>query len=199
MIHSTVHTTHHSISILLTEGMNQSTRTLLNCTAMDIMYYTSPLFRMEIWSALQYELNRLYQMFTARNPTFEANGGKVSIVTHSLGKISSWDILVFPLTNCDLFRLCYHLRRVVWLEPRRGALLVLQPGAQTSQFRQWQEIFPPPHQASPASWVRPPVQNREPVLSWLSTARVSQFAVERPDQYRLSRSYSAQRSSKVSV
>ena len=148
MIHSTVHTTHHSISILLTEGMNQSTRTLLNCTAMDIMYYTSPLFRMEIWSALQYELNRLYQMFTARNPTFEANGGKVSIVTHSLGKISSWDILVFPLTNCDLFRLCYHLRRVVWLEPRRGALLVLQPGAQTSQFRQWQEIFPPPHQAS---------------------------------------------------
>ena len=60
-------------------------RNLLNCTAMDIMYYTSPLFRMEIWSALQYELNRLYQMFTQRNPTFEANGGKVSIVSHSLG------------------------------------------------------------------------------------------------------------------
>ena len=62
-------------------------RNLLNCTAMDIMYYTSPLFRMEIWSALQFELNRLYQMFTQRNPTFEANGGKVSIVTHSLGNI----------------------------------------------------------------------------------------------------------------
>ena len=56
---------------------------------MDIMYYTSPLFRMEIWSALQYELNRLYQMFTSRNPTFEANGGKVSIVTHSLGNNST--------------------------------------------------------------------------------------------------------------
>ena len=52
---------------------------------MDIMYYTSPLFRMEIWSALQFELNRLYAMFTQRNPTFEANGGKVSIVSHSLG------------------------------------------------------------------------------------------------------------------
>ena len=36
------------ISCNLTEGMNQSARTLLNCTAMDIMYYTSPLFRMEI-------------------------------------------------------------------------------------------------------------------------------------------------------
>ena len=80
----------------MTEGMNQSDRTLLNCTAMDIMYYTSPLFRMEIWSALQYELNRLYQMFTARNPTFEANGGKVSIVTHSLGNISTDNIYLFP-------------------------------------------------------------------------------------------------------
>ena len=75
-------------------------RTLLNCTAMDIMYYTSPLFRMEIWSALQYELNRLYQMFTSRNPTFEANGGKVSIVTHSLGNISS--CYLFPNSEFSL-------------------------------------------------------------------------------------------------
>ena len=97
MIHSTEYTTLTTqFTSILTEGMNQSARTLLNCTAMDIMYYTSPLFRMEIWSALQYELNRLYQMFTARNPTFEANGGKVSIVTHSLGNISSYDNLLFP-------------------------------------------------------------------------------------------------------
>ena len=60
-------------------------RSLLNSTGMDIMYYTSPLFRMEIWNALQHELNKLYEMFTARNPTFEANGGKVSIISHSLG------------------------------------------------------------------------------------------------------------------
>ena len=84
-------------------------RTLLNCTAMDIMYYTSPLFRMEIWSALQFELNRLYQMFTQRNPTFEANGGKVSIVSHSLGNSISFHIgirifhlLIFSLTICLL-------------------------------------------------------------------------------------------------
>ena len=62
-------------------------RTLLNSTGMDIMYYTSPLFRMEIWSALQYELNRLYEMFTSRHPNFEANGGKVSIISHSLGEL----------------------------------------------------------------------------------------------------------------
>ena len=97
MIHSTEYTTLTTqFTSILTEGMNQSARTLLNCTAMDIMYYTSPLFRMEIWSALQYELNRLYQMFTARNPTFEANGGKVSIVTHSLGNISTGKPALFP-------------------------------------------------------------------------------------------------------
>ena len=187
------------ISCNLTEGMNQSARTLLNCTAMDIMYYTSPLFRMEIWSALQYELNRLYQMFTARNPTFEANGGKVSIVTHSLGNISPALPPCCPTDQLSPCRLCHHLRRVVRVEPGRGTLLVLQPGPPASQLRQWEEIFPPPHQAAPAGRVRPPVQDREPLLSWLSTASVSQFAVERPDQYRLSRSYSAQRSSQVSV
>ena len=102
MIHSTFSTYNIMISCNLTEGMNQSARTLLNCTAMDIMYYTSPLFRMEIWSALQYELNRLYQMFTARNPTFEANGGKVSIVTHSLGNISPALPPAVRLTNSHL-------------------------------------------------------------------------------------------------
>jgi len=32
------------------------------------------------------ELNRLYASFVARNPYFEANGGKVSVVAHSLGE-----------------------------------------------------------------------------------------------------------------
>ncbi len=32
---------------------------------------------MELWHALQEELNRLYEMFVERNPYFEANGGKV--------------------------------------------------------------------------------------------------------------------------
>ncbi|TRY71739.1 hypothetical protein TCAL_08151 [Tigriopus californicus] len=68
-------------------------RNLLNSSAMDIMYYTSPLYRMEIWQTLQEELNRLYEMFVQRNPYFEANGGKVSIVAHSLGCVVTYDIL----------------------------------------------------------------------------------------------------------
>ena len=48
---------------------------------------------MEIWQALQEELNRLYEMFVQRNPYFESNGGKVSIVSHSLGCVVTYDIL----------------------------------------------------------------------------------------------------------
>ena len=48
---------------------------------------------MELWQALQEELNRLYEMFVERNPYFEANGGKVSIVAHSLGCVFTYDIL----------------------------------------------------------------------------------------------------------
>ena len=48
---------------------------------------------MELWQALQEELNRLYEMFVERNPYFEANGGKVSIVAHSLGCVVTYDIL----------------------------------------------------------------------------------------------------------
>ena len=48
---------------------------------------------MEIWQTLQEELNRLYELFLARNPYFEANGGKVSIAAHSLGCVVTYDIL----------------------------------------------------------------------------------------------------------
>ena len=44
------------------------------------------LFFLQITHSLQTELNRLYEMFCTRNPYFQANGGKVSVVAHSLGK-----------------------------------------------------------------------------------------------------------------
>lgn len=69
-------------------------RTLLNSSAMDILYYTSPLYRSEITHGLQSELNRLYSMFCARHPYFEANGGRVSIIAHSLGSVITYDIIM---------------------------------------------------------------------------------------------------------
>ncbi|KAL3052919.1 hypothetical protein OYC64_005445 [Pagothenia borchgrevinki] len=67
-------------------------RDMLNSSAMDIMYYTSPLYRDEITRGLTLELNRLYSLFCTRNPDFEKNG-KVSIVSHSLGCVITFDIM----------------------------------------------------------------------------------------------------------
>ncbi|XP_074548669.1 phospholipase DDHD1 [Halichoeres trimaculatus] len=77
-------------------------RDLLNSSAMDIMYYNSPLYRDEITKGLTLELNRLYSLFCSRNPEFEKQGGKVSIVSHSLGCVITYDIM----TGWDPVRFC---------------------------------------------------------------------------------------------
>ncbi|KAK2891931.1 phospholipase DDHD1 isoform X2 [Channa argus] len=77
-------------------------RDLLNSSAMDIMYYNSPLYRDEITKGLTQELNRLYTLFCSRNPEFEEKGGKVSIVSHSLGCVIAYDIM----TGWDPVQFC---------------------------------------------------------------------------------------------
>ncbi|XP_061600486.1 phospholipase DDHD1 isoform X2 [Cololabis saira] len=84
-------------------------RDLLNSSAMDIMYYNSPLYRDEITKGLTQELNRLYTLFCTRNPEFEEKGGKVSIVSHSLGCVITYDIM----TGWDPVRFCLQEHRAV--------------------------------------------------------------------------------------
>ncbi|KAK2581696.1 hypothetical protein KPH14_002183 [Odynerus spinipes] len=67
-----------------------SIRHLLNTSAMDILYYTSPLYGGEVRAGLQKELNRLYFMFTSRHPGW---AGKVSVLAHSLGCVIVYDIV----------------------------------------------------------------------------------------------------------
>ncbi|XP_026668431.1 phospholipase DDHD1-like [Ceratina calcarata] len=67
-----------------------SIRHLLNNSAMDILYYTSPLYGGEVRAGLQKELNRLYFMFASRHPGWK---GKVSILAHSLGCVIVYDIV----------------------------------------------------------------------------------------------------------
>jgi phospholipase DDHD1 len=67
-----------------------SIRHLLNTSAMDILYYTSPLYGAEVRAGLQKELNRLYFMFASRHPDWQ---GKVSILAHSLGCVIVYDIV----------------------------------------------------------------------------------------------------------
>ncbi|KAG7511282.1 phospholipase DDHD1-like [Solea senegalensis] len=91
-------------------------RDLLNSSAMDIMYYNSPLYRDEITKGLTQELNRLYTLFCSRNPGFEEQGGKVSIVSHSLGCVITYDIM----TGWDPVRFCLQEHHAVEeeLDPR---------------------------------------------------------------------------------
>lgn len=67
-----------------------SIRHILNTSAMDILYYTSPLYGGEVRNGLQLELNRLYLMFVNRHPDWK---GKVSILAHSLGCVIVYDIV----------------------------------------------------------------------------------------------------------
>ncbi|XP_032691103.1 phospholipase DDHD1-like isoform X2 [Odontomachus brunneus] len=67
-----------------------SIRHLLNTSAMDILYYTSPLYGAEVRAGLQKELNRLYFMFASRHPGWQ---GKVSVLAHSLGCVIVYDIV----------------------------------------------------------------------------------------------------------
>lgn len=67
-----------------------SIRHLLNTSAMDILYYTSPLYGAEVRAGLQKKLNRLYFMFASRHPGWQ---GKVSILAHSLGCVIVYDIV----------------------------------------------------------------------------------------------------------
>ncbi|PIC43986.1 hypothetical protein B9Z55_004513 [Caenorhabditis nigoni] len=67
-----------------------SMRASLNSTAMDVMYYQSPLFRTEIVRGVVAQLNRTYKLFKANNPKFN---GHVHIFGHSLGSVICYDVL----------------------------------------------------------------------------------------------------------
>ncbi|GFS17842.1 phospholipase DDHD1 [Elysia marginata] len=68
-------------------------RSILNSSALDILYYTSPLYRSEITNSLKSEIVRLYTIFCTRHPYFEPSNGKVSIIAHSLGSVLIYDIM----------------------------------------------------------------------------------------------------------
>ncbi|KAF8363928.1 ipla-1 [Pristionchus pacificus] len=67
-----------------------SVRNTLNSTAMDIMYYQSPLYRQEIVGGVVKAINSVYSLFKKHNPSYN---GPVSIFAHSLGSVISYDII----------------------------------------------------------------------------------------------------------
>uniref|UniRef100_A0A0K2T0W1 SEC23interacting proteinlike [Pundamilia nyererei] n=1 Tax=Lepeophtheirus salmonis TaxID=72036 RepID=A0A0K2T0W1_LEPSM len=65
-------------------------RSFMNDTLMDILFYTSPVFGQTIVDTVVNEINRVYQIFLKRNPSFK---GETSVMGHSLGSVILFDIL----------------------------------------------------------------------------------------------------------
>ncbi|CAF1515915.1 unnamed protein product, partial [Rotaria sordida] len=59
-------------------------QTFINTTLSDILFYTSLVYCQKIISRCINEMNRLYNIFLQRNPSFNR---QVSVIGHSLGKI----------------------------------------------------------------------------------------------------------------
>lgn len=65
-------------------------RTFINTTLADILFYTSPIYCQRIVTRCTNEMNRLYELFLQRNPTYT---GQISVIGHSLGSVILYDIL----------------------------------------------------------------------------------------------------------
>ncbi|KAL8613088.1 hypothetical protein ACOMHN_035029 [Nucella lapillus] len=92
--HMAVHSEATGVDNLLKSITLPSTRKLrdfVNDTLMDILFYTSPAYCQIICDTVGQEMNRLFQIFLARNPTFS---GEVSLAGHSLGASILFDLLM---------------------------------------------------------------------------------------------------------
>lgn len=67
-----------------------SLRHMLHSTAVEVLFYLTPLHRGAILDSVVKSLNSVYSKFIKRNPSFV---GKVSIFAHSLGSVLCWDVL----------------------------------------------------------------------------------------------------------
>lgn len=66
-------------------------RNFTNDTLLDILFYTSPVFCQQIVDIVAGSLNRIYEKFCERNPSFQ---GGVSVSGHSLGSLILFDLLM---------------------------------------------------------------------------------------------------------
>ncbi|XP_071549262.1 uncharacterized protein [Panulirus ornatus] len=73
-------------------------REFTNDTILDVLLFNSPIYCQHIMDTVASELNRLYNLFCKRNPSF---GGLVSLGGHSLGSVILFDLLMHQSSNID--------------------------------------------------------------------------------------------------
>jgi hypothetical protein len=71
----------------------QVVRQLANEVVLDILLYLTPQFRAKILLTVCNRINELFSKFIEHNPNFLENGGKCSVIGHSLGTVILFDLL----------------------------------------------------------------------------------------------------------
>ncbi|KDN42398.1 hypothetical protein K437DRAFT_237777 [Tilletiaria anomala UBC 951] len=76
-------------------------RNVISKVLLDVPFYLSS-HRKSMIQAVKRELNRVYRLFVQRNPAFECEGGRVSLICHSLGSALGSAILSEQPTHVKL-------------------------------------------------------------------------------------------------
>ena len=68
-------------------------RAIANDVVFDVLTYLTPSFCQDVIETVTAEIIRSYNQFNQAHPKFLKNGGKTSIIGHSLGSVIAWDLL----------------------------------------------------------------------------------------------------------
>lgn len=68
-------------------------RAIANDVVFDVLMYLTPTFCETVLSCVTTQIEDLYHGFQNVHPDFEKNGGKYSLIGHSLGSVIAWDLL----------------------------------------------------------------------------------------------------------
>jgi phospholipase DDHD1 len=68
-------------------------RAIANDIIVDVLLYLTPNYCYDVLISVTEQINTVYGIFTKTFPDFESNGGKASLVGHSLGSVICWDLL----------------------------------------------------------------------------------------------------------
>jgi hypothetical protein len=92
---------HETVGDITPAGLDM-VRGVLNNVALDVLYFTSPRYSQEIIDTVTDKMNAVYNEFVRRNPDFLRRRGIVSLYSHSLGGVISYEILLNQAGAVDL-------------------------------------------------------------------------------------------------
>ena len=90
----------HSSSSALVKSLQAATlktipalREIANDVIFDVLMYLTPNFCYDVLECVTEQIIQQHALFRKHNPDFSSNGGKCSLMGHSLGSVICWDLL----------------------------------------------------------------------------------------------------------